>query len=75
MLFLKCATLAPKTMLEAARNLRQMAFNSLCNIVIVMCLSTQLILGNAVWRKFLFASSMVSGAEEANLENNIASQK
>ena len=33
------------------------AFNSLCNVVIVMGLSTKLILWNADWRKFLAASS------------------
>ena len=36
------------------------------------CLSTQLILWNAVWRKFLADSSIGSGAEVANLNNDIA---
>ena len=48
---------------------------SLGNLVIVMRLSIQLILWNAVWQKFLAASIMASGARVANFENDIASQK
>ena len=39
------------------------AFSSLRNVVIVMRLSIQLILWNAVWRKFLVSSSVTLSAE------------
>ena len=39
-----------------------------------MHLTRQLILWNAIWWKFLAASSMASVAKEANLRNDIASQ-
>ena len=41
----------------------------------VMPLSTQLILCNAIWQKFLAASSIASGAKIAHFKIDIASQK
>ena len=47
------------------------AFNLSRNVVISMCLSMQLILWNAVWRKFLAASSMTLGTNVVNIETKL----
>ena len=60
-------SLALKT--NTAMNERR-AFNSLRNVVIIMVLSIQPILWNAVWRKFLPPSRMQKGSRTTTPEEN-----